>query len=180
MCCRTARNKPSRPATNLPPRPNTVDMTCMSKHQAGLLACRHPPPSCLPGFPVAFNLDPASDRTYIAQALDSSGLLKKMLITNKAITHFFNTPSKPISYTLHARSLAGSRFEWICRAYSSGGCAGFGPEPDHTGLPVSPAGFKFPDRHLKRGEPYGSRTHVTRDQQTPRIRTQGRDIGCAL
>jgi len=57
------------------------------------------------------DLDPASDRTYIAQALDSSGLLKKTLITNKVTTCIFNTPAKPISYTLHARSLAGARSE---------------------------------------------------------------------
>jgi len=55
-------------------------------------------------------LDPASASIYIAQALDSSGVLKKTLITNKVTTCFFNTPAKPMSYTLHARSPAGSRY----------------------------------------------------------------------
>jgi len=34
-----------------------------------------------------------------------------VLITNKVTTHFFITPFKPISYTLHATTLAGSRLK---------------------------------------------------------------------
>jgi len=63
-----------------------------------------------------YNLDPASVCTYMAQPLDSPGLLKKAFIphawgfvTNKVAACFFNTPCKPISYTLHAQTLAGSR-----------------------------------------------------------------------
>jgi len=51
------------------------------------------------------SLDPASVVTHIAQALDLSGYMKKVLITNKVTTHFFITPFKPISYTLHATTL---------------------------------------------------------------------------
>jgi len=36
-----------------------------------------------------------------------------VLITNKVTTHFFITPFKPISYTLHATPLAGSRYKFI-------------------------------------------------------------------
>jgi len=35
--------------------------------------------------------------------------MKKVIITNKVTTHFCITPFKPISYTLHATTLAGSR-----------------------------------------------------------------------
>ncbi len=57
-----------------------------------------------------FNLEKAVGRTFIAQALDSLGYMKKMLITNKVTTHFFITPFKSTSYTLHALPTAFSRF----------------------------------------------------------------------
>jgi len=60
------------------------------------------------------NPDPASARTYLAQPLVSSALLKKTLITNQVTLLFFNIPAKSMSYTMHARSLAGSRINGIC------------------------------------------------------------------
>jgi len=66
-----------------------------------------------------FNLDPASVGTHIAQALDLPGYMKKVLITNKVTAHFFITLFKPISYTLHAPTLAGSRFK-MTRWYGIG------------------------------------------------------------
>jgi len=54
-------------------------------------------------------LEKAVGRTSIAQALDSLGYMKKMLITNKVTTHFFITPFKSTYYTLHALPTAFSR-----------------------------------------------------------------------
>jgi len=47
----------------------------------------------------------------MAQALDSLGYMKKMLITNKVTTHFFITPFKSIPSTLHALPTAFSRIK---------------------------------------------------------------------
>jgi hypothetical protein len=57
------------------------------------------------------NLEKAVGRTYIAQALHLPGYMKKMLITNKVTTHFFITPFKLISCTLHALPTAISKLK---------------------------------------------------------------------
>jgi hypothetical protein len=54
-------------------------------------------------------LDPAVERTYIAQALDPLCYSKKLLITNQVTTQFFDTQMESISYTLQVRPTAGSR-----------------------------------------------------------------------
>jgi len=65
--------------------------------------------NALAGNKIHINLEKAVGRTSIAQALDSLGYMKKMLITNKVTTHFFITPFKSTSYTLHALPTAFSR-----------------------------------------------------------------------
>jgi murein L,D-transpeptidase YafK len=59
---------------------------------------------------TAFNLKKAVDSTHIAQALNSLGYMKKVLITNEVTTRFFITPFKSISYTLYALPTTLSRF----------------------------------------------------------------------
>jgi len=63
------------------------------------------------GVPHIFNLEKSVGRTSIAQALDSLGYMKKMLITNKVTTHFFITPFKSTSDILHALPTAFSRIK---------------------------------------------------------------------
>jgi hypothetical protein len=68
----------------------------------------------------------------MAQALDSSSYMKKLLITNKVTSHFFITLSKPISCTLRALptdlsrlndgSLTAIRIEWEFYLLKSGVC----------------------------------------------------------
>jgi len=68
------------------------------------------------GMALRMILEKAVGRTSIAQALDSLGYMKKMLITNKVTTHFFITPFKSTSYTLHALPTAFSRmicYRWL-------------------------------------------------------------------
>jgi len=65
--------------------------------------------SIMMGVVTYITLEKAVGRTSIAQALDSLGYIKKMLITNKVTTHFFITPFKSTYYTLHALPTAFSR-----------------------------------------------------------------------
>lgn len=61
------------------------------------------------GQALILNLEKAVGSTQIAQALDSPGYMKKMLITNEVTSHFFITPFKSISYTLYALATTFSR-----------------------------------------------------------------------
>jgi SAM-dependent methyltransferase len=54
-------------------------------------------------------LDPAVERTYIAQALDPPCYSKKVLITNQVTTHFFDRQMESTAYTLQTRPTDGSR-----------------------------------------------------------------------
>ena len=59
----------------------------------------------------ALNLEKAVGRTHIAQVLDLPGYMKKVFITNEVTTHFFITPFKSISCTLHALPTVFSRLK---------------------------------------------------------------------
>ena len=58
------------------------------------------------------HLERSVSSTHIAQALDSSSYMKKLLITNKVTAHFFITLSKSISCTLHALPTDLSRLSY--------------------------------------------------------------------
>jgi hypothetical protein len=51
---------------------------------------------------ITLNLEKLVGSTHMAQTLNSSSYMKKLLIINKVTSHFFITLSKSISCTLHA------------------------------------------------------------------------------